>query len=197
MLSYLAAALPAEVDAAARLLALQCALRATASGRLYLPAGLLRSVRLDQQSSLWQVLEQTGWLVRLPAGVLGAPCGVTAQLLDGAVLSQAPSRQDRAHAADTALRLASCRTLRNLPASDRLTALALVTHLSPGSIHGAIEADRIGRMCAVPPGLLAATLDRLIAAQAADWWSYDPRVEDVTWVLGPALAATYAIVPTE
>ncbi|MFE2159916.1 hypothetical protein ACFW9M_19130 [Streptomyces lydicus] len=197
MLSYLAAALPAEADAAARLLALQCALRATASGQLYLPAGLLRSARLDREASAWQGLEQAGWLIRLPAGLTGAPCGVTAQLLDAAVLTQAPSRQDRAHAADRALRLTSCWALRNLPASDRLTALALVTHLSPDSMHGAIEADRIGRVCAVPPGVLAATLDRLVAARAADRWSYAPGAEEITWALGPALAEQHVNVSAE
>lgn len=197
MLSYLAAALPAEVDAASRLLALQCALRATTSGRLFLPTGLLRSGRLIQQPSLWQGLEQTGWLVRLPVGGPNRTCGVTAQLLDAAVLAQAPSRQDRAHAADAALRLTSCRALRNLAAPDRLTALALVTHLSPGSLRGTIEADRIGRMCAAPPDVLAATLDQLVAARATDWWSHDPAREDITWVLGPPFAATYANVSSE
>ncbi|MFF7705588.1 hypothetical protein [Streptomyces lydicus] len=197
MLSYLAAALPPEVGAAGRLLALQCALRATASGQLDLPAGLLRSVRLDQQSSPWQGLEQAGWLIRLPAGITGTSCGVTAQLLDAAVLTQAPGRQDRAHAADKALRLTSCRTLRNLPATDRLTALVLVTHLSPGSIYGAIEAHRIGRVCAVGPNALADTLDHLVAARAVDWWSYDPGAEDTTWALGPALAEQHANALTE
>ncbi|WP_327228629.1 hypothetical protein OG229_38430 [Streptomyces platensis] len=192
MLSYLAAALPAEADAAARLLALQGALRATASGRLHLPAGLLRSLRLNQQPSPWQGLEQVGWLIRLPAGITGVPRGVTAQLLDAAVLTQAPRRQDRAHAADKALRLTSCRALRNLPASDRLTALTLVTHLSPGSVQGAIEADRIGRVCAVPPDILAATLDRLVTARVTDWWSYDQGAEDITWALGPALVEQHA-----
>ncbi|MEW2435938.1 hypothetical protein AB0952_17535 [Streptomyces caniferus] len=197
MLSYLAAALPAETDAAARLLALQGALRATGSGRLHLPAGLLRSLRLNQQPSLWQGLEQAGWLIRLPAGVTGAPCGVTAQLLDATVLTQTPRRQDRTHAADKALRLTSCRALRNLPASDQLTALALATHLSPGSKQGAIEADRITRVCAVPPGALAATLDRLVAARATEWWSYDPGTEDITWALSPALAEQHTNVSTE
>ncbi|MFI0908742.1 hypothetical protein ACH4TE_35310 [Streptomyces sioyaensis] len=197
MLSYLAAALPAEIGSAARLIALQCALRATASGRLHLSAGLLRSMRLDQQSPPWQGLEQAGWLIRQAAGIPGAPCGVTAQLLDAAVLTQAPSRQDRAHAADKALRLTSCRALRNLPATDRLTALVLVTHLSPGSMYGAIEADRIGRVCAVGPSALADTLDHLVAARAVDWWSYDPGAEDTTWALGPALAEQHANALTE
>ncbi|MFI0716416.1 hypothetical protein ACH4SK_38650 [Streptomyces inhibens] len=193
MLNYLAVALPAEVGPIARLIALQCALRATASGRLHLPAGLLRSMRLDQQSSPWQGLEQAGWLTRLAAGT----CGVTAQLLDAAVLTQAPPRQDRAHAADKALRLTSCRGLRDLPDTDRLTALALVTHLSPGSLQGAIEADRIGRMCAAPPGTLAATFDRLVAARATDWWSYDQGAEEIAWALDPTLVEPHTDVSAE
>lgn len=193
MLSYLAAALPAEVDAAARLLALQCALRATASGQLRLPTGLLRAMRMDQHSSLWRELEQTGWLIRLPTSTPPAShCGIAAQLLDAAVLAQAPGRQHRAHAADGALRMTSCPALRSLPASDQLGGLALAAHLSPGNIQGVIEADQIGRLCAAAPGALADTLDRLVAARAVDWWSYDPGAEDITWALGPALVKQYA-----
>jgi hypothetical protein len=85
----------------------------------------------------------------------------------------------------------SCPALRSLSASDQLTGLALATHLSPGRLHGVIEADRLGRVCAAAPGALTATLDRLVAARVADWWSYDPGSEDITWALGPALATRY------
>ncbi|MFG3117460.1 hypothetical protein ACGF4C_24040 [Streptomyces sp. NPDC048197] len=193
MLSYLAAALPAEVGAAARLLALQCALRATASGRLRMPAGLLRGMRMGQCSSPWQELEQSGWLTRLSTNSPRArQCGVAVQVLDAAVLAQAPGRRNRAHAADRALRLTSCPALRSLPASNQLTGLALATHLSPGPLNGIIEADRLARVCAAAPGALTATLDCLVAARVADWWSYDQGSDDITWALGPALATQYA-----
>lgn len=149
MLSYLAAALPSEVGAAARLLALQCALRATVSGRLWMPAGLLRGLRMNRHSSLWQEPEQSGWLTRLATNPPWAKQrGFAVQLLDAAVLTQAPGRRDRAHAADAALRLTSCPALRSLSASEQLAGLALATYLSPGHVHGIIEADRLGRVCA-------------------------------------------------
>ncbi|MFD0621508.1 ATP-binding protein [Streptomyces sanglieri] len=134
MLSYLAAALPSEVGAAARLLALQCALRATVSGRLWMPAGLLRGLRMNRHSSLWQELEQSGWLTRLATNPPWAKQrGFAVQLLDAAVLTQAPGRRDRAHAADAALRLTSCPALRSLSASEQLAGLALATYLSPAT----------------------------------------------------------------
>jgi len=192
MLSYLAVALPTEVGAAARLLALQCALRATASGRLRMPAGLLRGMRMDQRSSPWQELEQSGWLTRVSRSSSWARrCGVAAQLLDAGVLPQAPGRRDRAQAADRALRLTSCPALRSLSASEQLTGLALATYLSPGSLNGVIEADRLERVCAAAPGALTAALDCLVAARVADWWSYDQGSDDITWSLGPALATRY------
>ncbi|MFE7113991.1 hypothetical protein ACFU99_00990 [Streptomyces sp. NPDC057654] len=46
MLTYLAAALPRFASPAARLLALQCALRADTRGHVRLPAGLLRGMCL-------------------------------------------------------------------------------------------------------------------------------------------------------
>lgn len=46
MLSYLAAALPSHTGAAARLLAVQCALRMDSEGKVRLPAGVMRSLRL-------------------------------------------------------------------------------------------------------------------------------------------------------
>ncbi|SOE08997.1 hypothetical protein SAMN06272775_0074 [Streptomyces sp. 2323.1] len=189
MLSYLAAALPQEVDAAARLLATQCALRSTASGRLWIPAGLLRGMRINQNPHPWEELEQVGWLIRLPVDSPSAMrCGVLAQLLDAAVLAQAPGRLDRAQAADGAMRVTSHQALRGLPPPGQLAALALVVNLAPGSTNGVIEADRLGRVCALPPSFLASTLDRLVTTGAATSWSYDMRTEDITWTLRLALA---------
>ncbi|MEU8682150.1 hypothetical protein [Streptomyces sp. NPDC048611] len=198
MLSYLAAALPPEIGAATRLLAVQCALRTTSSGRLWVPAGLLRGMRIQHHSRPWWELEQSGWLVRLATtSTMDVRYGVSVQLLDASVLAQAPGRLDRAHAADTALRLAFGPVLRDLSVSDQLAGLTLVTHLPPSKVHGVIEADRLGRVCALAPDLLTTTLDRLVAARAADWWSYDPGSEDITWALGPTLGWRYANLLSE
>ncbi|MCR8575920.1 hypothetical protein [Streptomyces sp. Isolate_219] len=139
---------------------------------------------MHQDPCPWEELEQVGWLIRLP---VDSPSvmrgGVSAQLLDAAVLAQAPGRLDRAHAADGALRVASCRALRDLSSPGRLAALALVVHLSPGTTKGVIEADRLGRVCALTPSFLASTLDRLVASGAATSWSFDMGTEDITWTL--------------
>lgn len=75
MLSYLAAALPSHTGAAARLLAVQCALRMDSEGKIRMPTGLLdRVVRA-------QVLDG-GWL-RTPAGASDAaasPDGVRSSI---------------------------------------------------------------------------------------------------------------------
>ncbi|MGP3927227.1 hypothetical protein [Streptomyces sp. 8N616] len=144
MLSYLAAALPADVTAAARLVALQCALRMGPGARLWVPRGLLRSLRLGHETGLWHELEQAQWLrVLPPPDPSPSPTGI--QLLDHALLYQAPGRRDRAHAADWALRTTSRAPLRVLSASLRLTALALAAHMPPGQLHGAAEADQLAR----------------------------------------------------
>ncbi|MHB6903960.1 hypothetical protein [Streptomyces sp. DB-54] len=181
MLSYLAAALPPEVSGDARLLAVQCALRATRSGRLQIPVALLRAMRMARRPGPWRELEETGWLIRLSTSHLPAERSrVAAQLLDATVLTQAPGRMDRAQAAHTALHLISRRALRGLSASEQLAGLALATHLSPDGLQGVIEAERLGRVCAVSPESLAVTLDRLVTAQVVGSWSYDLGSEDGT-----------------
>ena len=60
MLTYLASALGCVASPAARLLALQCALRADAHGCVRLPAGLLRSMRLNRRPEVRQELVQDG-----------------------------------------------------------------------------------------------------------------------------------------
>lgn len=183
MLSYLAAALPSSTTAPARLLAVQCALRAAASGRLWMPLGFLRGMRMEPASSPWQELEQARWLCRLPASASQAPRGVTVQLLDATVLAQAPGRRERARAADWALRLTSRPVLRDVPAIGPLVALALAAHLAPHSACGCLEADRLAHVCALTPVALAEVLDRLVVAGAAMSWAYDAATEDLTWAL--------------
>lgn len=62
MLTHLASALGCVTTPAARLLALQCALRADTHGYARLPAGLLRGMRLCRRPEAWQELVQNGWL---------------------------------------------------------------------------------------------------------------------------------------
>lgn len=91
MLTYLATALPRFSSPAARLLALQCALRADHHGQIRLPHGFLRGMRLHGRAELWLELEHAGWLYR-PSRRCSP---VQAQLLDAAVLHQAPGRTAR------------------------------------------------------------------------------------------------------
>ncbi|WP_051879122.1 hypothetical protein [Streptomyces sp. NRRL B-24720] len=137
ILSYLAAALPPDVSAEGRLLALQCALRSNTSGQAHLPAGLLRGMRLARTHAPWDELEDAHWLRRLPHPTEQTGHGTAAaQLLDATVLTQEPARHDRHRAADWALRAVSQPRLRGLPAADRLTALVLAAHHSPGAVVG-------------------------------------------------------------
>jgi hypothetical protein len=98
MLAYLAAALPACTSAAARLTAVQCALRADSGGRLWLSNGVMRSMRLAHLPVIWRELEQAAWL-RPGHSTAGFRCS---DLLDSSVFMQAPGRRARAQAADWA-----------------------------------------------------------------------------------------------
>lgn len=80
MLSYLATALPTVTPAAARLIALQCALRVDDSARVRLPLGVLRSLRMDPSPGPWQELEQAGWLRRVPLPSSSGKPAVVAQV---------------------------------------------------------------------------------------------------------------------
>lgn len=125
MLSYLAAALPARTSAPARLLALQCALRSTTAGKVNIPTGLLRGMRIASEPSAFTELEAAGWL-RPPTGPTHA--GVSMELLDTAVRMQAPARADRARAANWILLICQMSEIRQLGATPRLLALALAAH---------------------------------------------------------------------
>ncbi|MFD7757262.1 hypothetical protein [Streptomyces sp. NPDC059757] len=181
MLSYLAAALPPEVSAEGRLLALQCALRSNTSGQVRLPAGLLRGMRLARDLAPWDELEDARWLHRLPHPTEQMEPRTAAQLLDATVLTQEPARRDRHRAADWALRAVSQPRLRTLPAEDRLTALVLAAHHSPGTGRTGMEADRLTRTCGLNQNMLTATLDRLVSVNAVGAWTFEPVTEDVSW----------------
>ncbi|MET8592821.1 hypothetical protein, partial [Streptomyces sp. NPDC005078] len=190
ILSYLAAALPPEVSAEGRLLALQCALRSNTSGQVHLPAGLLHGMRLARTLAPWDELEDARWLRRLPHPTEPTEQRTAAaQLLDATVLTQEPARHDRHQAADWALRVASRPRLRALTAADRLTALVLTAYHSPAAGRTSMEADHLTRTCGLNRNTLTATLDRLVTVNTVGAWTFEPVTEDVSWDPLPVVAA--------
>ncbi|MEC4021023.1 hypothetical protein [Streptomyces sp. H27-D2] len=184
MLSYLASALPTSASAEARLLALQCVLRADAHGQVRLPTGLLRGMRLGPTLTAWHELEEHRWLQpahRDPSGIAGSLA--VAHLLDP--LPPAPGRPGRTRAADWALRVTSRTPLKTLPPGARLAALALTAHHSPSSAPACAEAERISRACGSDPAGLGRLLDQLLAARALTTWVYDRVTEELHWTSPP------------
>ncbi|KDN78028.1 hypothetical protein DF19_40715 [Streptomyces olindensis] len=159
ILSYLAAALPADVSAGARLLALQCALRMNAYLHVELRAGLLRSLRIDAVHAC-QELEQARWasMVNGPGAV-----GVAAELRDATLLAQSPARPDRRRAADWALRT--------------------VARSDPSSGEGLSECDRIIRDCGLRDQGFYGVLSSLTANGVLEGWRICPDSGDVHWTL--------------
>ncbi|WEH12203.1 hypothetical protein [Streptomyces sp. VNUA24] len=146
MLCYLAAALPDSASAATRLIALQCALRINASMQVTLPLGLLRSLRLGTNAGPWRELEHVRWLRRISGPATGA---VVVQLLDTALLTQAPARPDRCHAADWALRV-SCPPLAGaIGPLPQLVNVYVAACSDPETGRGQSECDRMARDCGV------------------------------------------------
>ncbi|WSM37947.1 hypothetical protein OIE78_35750 (plasmid) [Streptomyces cellulosae] len=181
MLTYLATALPCFSSPAARLLALQCALRADRHGQIRLPHGFLRSMRLHGHAELWLELEQAGWLHRT-----SRRCSpVQAQLLDAAVLHQAPGRTGRVRAAQWALQPTPLALPPALPSALRLTALALAAHSASGA--GGGELDVLTRQCGQPPQQLEDLLDQLVRARLVTAWHHHHDSGEVRWKL-PALS---------
>jgi hypothetical protein len=180
MLSYLASALPSGTSPEARLLALQCALRANNQGHVRLQAGLLRGMRLAHNSKPWHELEHHRWLHLLqPGTTLPYDRTLTAQLLDS--LNRAPGRPDRHRAANWALRATAAAPLKALSASARLTALALEAHHTPDHARTGIEADRLSRACGTTPADLGPLLDQLVTAGTIRAWACDPHAEELHW----------------
>ncbi len=98
-------------------------LRTDARGQVQLPTGLLRGMRPRGNGELWLELTHAGWLE--PPDFRALPSQL--QLLDAAVLDQAPGRRARCRAAHWALHP----TPLSLPAASpalRLTALVLAAH---------------------------------------------------------------------
>lgn len=178
MLSYLAAALPPPVSPQARLLALQCALRADRRGHVRMPGGLLRGMLLaGREAGAWQELEDACWLrhVRLPSGEYQA------QLLDSTVLTQAPGRALRLRAAGLALCWAHSSATRAQSASVRLTAVALGAHLLPGSACGTVDLEGFARVCALSEEQLTAVMECLGSVGVLSAWSLNLSAGELNW----------------
>ncbi|MFI6567449.1 hypothetical protein [Streptomyces sp. NPDC050534] len=179
MLSYLAAALPAGTPASARLLALQCALRMNAAMHVRLPKGLLRGLRLDHPVS-WRQLEQARWLRTRPVHA----AEIVAELLDTALLAQAPARPDRMQAADWALRLTSASATG--PAASpqlQLVHLYLAAHTDPDTGAGSTELDQMARACGTHPAELLNVIHRLAEAGPFRPWHACSDADDLHWNL--------------
>jgi hypothetical protein len=177
MLTYLAAALPRFSSPAARLLALQCALRADHHGQIRLPHGFLRGMRLHGRAELWLELEHAGWLHR-PSRRYSP---VQAQLLDAAVLHQAPGRAPRIRAAQWALHPTPLALPPALPSALRLTALTLAAHSTAAA--GGGELDALTRQCGQPPQQLEDLLDQLVRARLVTAWHRHHDSDEVRWEL--------------
>ncbi|WNM32667.1 hypothetical protein RKE30_20775 [Streptomyces sp. Li-HN-5-11] len=177
MLTYLATALPRFSSPAARLLALQCALRADRQGQIRLPHGFLRGMRLHGRVELWLELEHAGWLHRSR----GRCSPVQAQLLDAAALHQNPGRTARVRAAQWALRPAPLALSAALPSALRLAALALAAHSTAGVGEG--ELDALARQCGQPPQQLEDLLDQLVRARVVTVWRLHHDRDEVRWEL--------------
>ncbi|MGW9031158.1 hypothetical protein ACWGQ5_45380 [Streptomyces sp. NPDC055722] len=178
MLTYLGAALPRFTSPAARLLALQCALRVTTRGQVRLPSGLLRGMRLHRRQELWQELAHAHWL-QLPS-LKSAP--VQVRLLDEAVLDQAPGRSARRRAAHWALRPAPLLLPRTAPPAVRLTALVLAAHASDQGHHHA-DMDVLARLSGHSPQQTAELLDRLTTTRILAAWHHHRDMDEVLWRL--------------
>ncbi|QTI87230.1 hypothetical protein [Streptomyces sp. AgN23] len=183
MLTYLGAALPRFSSPTARLLAVQCALRADAGGRVRLPAGLLRSMRLAGYAAPWHELTHAGWLSCLSPTARRTYGGVVAQLLDAAVLDQAPPRRARVRAAHWALHPIPLAATREAPPAVQLTTLTLAVHTSGRS--GSVEVDLLTRLCGLSLGQVEELLDRLVRARLLDGWQRFAEAGELRWHLPP------------
>jgi hypothetical protein len=177
MLSYLAAALPHDVSAAARLVALQCALRMDSRMQVRLPVGVLRSLRLSTPHP-WQELEQARWL-RVRSSP--RPGEVITELKDPALLGQSPSRPDRQRAADWALRAGQGARTAGEGLLGHLLSIHVAAHSDPVTGLGQRETDRMARECGVEAQDLRGALARLTAIGILKWWRVCPDTGDVQW----------------
>ncbi|MCX4703201.1 hypothetical protein [Streptomyces sp. NBC_01373] len=180
MLIYLAAALPAETGAGARMLALQCALRMNDSAQVRLPYGVLRGLRLGSATDSWRELNEAGILRTLPSDKRA----VAVQILDAGLFDQHPARPDRLRVADWAMR-SVCRARANSIPLLQLAALFLIARTARGSDHGATEVDQMARECGFPVAALRPLLNQLVAAGILTSWQVTPEAGELLWRLEP------------
>jgi hypothetical protein len=190
MLTYLATALPQFTSPAARLLALQCALRAGSRGHVRLPAGLLRGMRLHGRRELWQELAHADWL-ELPDP---RPAHLTVRLLDPAVLDQAPDRSARHRAAHWAMHPLPLALPAAAPSALHLTALVLAVHTCTQALHSA-DLEILARLCGHSCHQTEALLDRLVAARTLTAWHHHRESDEVVWHLPPPQLPTTPRTP--
>jgi hypothetical protein len=183
-LTHLATVLPRFSSPTARLLALQCALRADTHGQVRLPGGLLRGMRLGGHAVPWQELEHAGWLHCLSAGRNKGQGGVVAQLLGPDAFSPAPGRTGRARAAHWALRPAPLAIGGAVPPAVQLTVLVLAAHTGPEA--GLADAEHLTRLCGLSQTQLEDLFDRLIRAKVLETWHCDDDAGDIHWTRHPA-----------
>ncbi|MEU9347999.1 hypothetical protein AB0D74_43070 [Streptomyces sp. NPDC048278] len=179
MLTYLAAALPQFTSAAARLLAVQCALRTDACGRARLPAGLLRSMRLSGRREIWEELAHGAWL-QYP-DLRSTP--VEVRLLDATALDQAPGRPARCRAADWALRPVPLFLPATSPPALRLIALVLAAYYTSDRVARRLDMEVLTRLSGHSRQQTAELLDRLVAVRALAAWRQDRDTDEVLWEL--------------
>ncbi|UQA34772.1 hypothetical protein KRR37_14245 [Streptomyces sp. HNA39] len=181
ILSYLAAALPTDASAGARLLALQCALRMNAYMRVELSAGLLRGLCIDAEEACHE-LERARWLraVNGPGAV-----GVAAELRDATLLAQSPARPDRRRAAEWAVRTGCPARIGEAEPRLRLSGVYLAAHSDPSSGAGQRECDRIIRDCGLHDQGFHGALSLLTANGVLEGWRICPESGDVHWMLAP------------
>ncbi|MEV6946792.1 hypothetical protein AB0N07_33455 [Streptomyces sp. NPDC051172] len=184
MLTHLASTLGCVASPAARLLALQCALRADTRAHVRLPAGLLRGMRMRQNREVWLELAHAGWL-ELP-DVRALPWQV--RLLDATALDQAPGRRARCRAADWALRPAPLVLPATTPAL-RLTALVLAAHTDVRPEHS-ITMYILTRLCGHSPQQTGELLDRLVTTHTLRTWHHNRETDEVFWQLPQPQART-------
>jgi hypothetical protein len=189
MLTYLGVALPRFSSSAARLLALQCALRADGRGRVRLPSGLLRSMRLHGRAELWSELEHAGWL---RCSVPRRP-HVEARLLDADMQTQTSGRGARARAAHWALHPVPLVAPRGMSPAVQLTALILAAHTSDS--FGSAELDVLARLGGQSPQQVEDLLDQLVRCRLLDAWQHLREHDEITWRLLPERGATNSAAP--